>query len=101
MFESAVGRLTPCTRQNAGRFVSETVGEGARVPDVTSAADVIVVSASERRVRSAHAVGDEDSRGRAAGLCASRWLAPIARRTARLPAAAYFDIMIGPLLVTY
>jgi hypothetical protein len=82
-----VGRRSgdACTRQNAGRLASVTVGETETDPDVTGIADVIVVESWRvSRVRSAHAVGAGIA-SRAEGR-AFMWSAPAAegqRRTAR------------------
>src|SRR5947208_9970179 len=61
MFDSLDGRLTPTTRQNAGRSLNVRVAVGVVtviVPDVTSAAEVTVVLPSDVNVvRSAQATG--------------------------------------------
>ena len=49
--ESLVGRMTPATRQNAGRPVSGLSAGGLKVPDVTASAVVIVACGSRRLAR--------------------------------------------------
>src|SRR5262245_41756127 len=56
MFESAVGLLTPCTRQNGGRSVSVMLVGVTSVPDVTiSDAVTLVLPRKVNCVSSAHA----------------------------------------------
>jgi hypothetical protein len=82
-------------------LVSVIVGDTETDPDVTSVADVIVVeSGRESRVRSAQAVGVEESRKRADGPWAVRWIAPAARRRATRLHAAHVDFM-GPPFSDY
>src|SRR5258705_836160 len=60
MLESVDGRLTPSTRQNAGRLVKVAPAGVVTVPDVTRVVAFTVVLPSDRKaIRSAHATGRE------------------------------------------
>src|SRR4051794_4676638 len=60
MFESADGLLIACTRQNAGMSVTFVDGAISRVPDVTIAADVMVVPSIANPGRAEHSVSRSD-----------------------------------------
>src|SRR6185436_2858847 len=58
MCESAVGRSSPTTRQNAGRVVTESVDPGTlNVPRVTRSTEVRTVFSSLTEVSCSHGVG--------------------------------------------
>src|SRR6266576_4888096 len=97
MFEVAVGRIMAATRQNGGRSV-RTRGTNAggtatvNVPEITSSARVIVVSARSRKDRLAH--GN-------AGAEMAQWLKDVAAistaiRVTACPTAAVTDNVLLP-----
>ena len=70
MSESADGLLTPCTRQNGGRFRAAAVSEMGSSPDVTSVAEAMVVPWSKvRPVSAAHAAACPEAGAPGGGSC--------------------------------